>query len=100
MEVGLGPGQGDWGQRWVLKDNIGDIKHIESDGEWLVVATKHDIKVFKMEVDNEPSFVGSIPDVATNVALAYPVFWLSMKTTLKDSEFGILKNSISFDTFA
>jgi len=72
MEVGFGSGVGDWGQRYLLKNNFGDIKHIESDGEWLIIATKHDIKVFKMEVDTEPSFVTNIPDVATNVALAYP----------------------------
>ena len=63
---------GDWGQRWVLGDNIAEIKHIESDGEWLVVATTIFIKVLKIEVDKEPSLVANIPQAATKVVLAYP----------------------------
>jgi len=72
MELGCGVGNSGWGLKYLLIDNKEDIRHIDTDQEWMAVATVRAVKVFRMEENEKPILVTTIPESATKVVLAYP----------------------------
>ena len=72
MELGCGVGNSGWGLKYLLIDNKEDIRHIDTNQDWMAVATVRAVKVFRMEENEKPILVTTIPKSATKIFLAYP----------------------------